>query len=116
MHVPSVPITTKVGSSNPAHGEVYSLQYCVIKVINDLRQSGGFLRVVESDVKHHKHNPDPLASHHCSDIIVKNPQFIFCSCTLYYFSLKRVNSILVRAGLEPKSKILNFRDGRTSHR
>ena len=33
----SVPIATKVVSSNPAHGEVYSIQYCVIKFVSDLR-------------------------------------------------------------------------------
>jgi hypothetical protein len=30
-----VPITTKVISSNPAHGEVYSIQYYVIKFVSD---------------------------------------------------------------------------------
>ena len=39
----SVHITTKVVSSNPAHGEVYSIQY-VIKFVSDLRQVDGFLR------------------------------------------------------------------------
>jgi hypothetical protein len=33
----------KVVSSNPVHGEVYSIQHYVIKV-SDLRQVGGFLR------------------------------------------------------------------------
>jgi hypothetical protein len=58
-------------SSNPVHGEVYSLQHYVIKFVSDLRQVGGFLRVlrfpppikltprynwdnVESGVQHHK--------------------------------------------------------------
>ena len=40
MH--SVPITNKAGSSNPAHGEVYSIQHYVIKFIGDLRQVDGF--------------------------------------------------------------------------
>ena len=40
----SVPINTKVVSSNPAHGEVYSIQYYLIKFVTDLRQAGGFLR------------------------------------------------------------------------
>jgi hypothetical protein len=31
-------ITTKVVSSNPAHGEAYSIQYYVIKSANDLLQ------------------------------------------------------------------------------
>jgi hypothetical protein len=37
-----VPITTNVVSSNPVHGEVYSIQYYVIKFASDLRQVGGF--------------------------------------------------------------------------
>ena len=43
---PSLPITTKVASSNPVHGEVYSNQPYVIKFVSDLRQVGGFLRVL----------------------------------------------------------------------
>ena len=31
-------ITTKVVSSNPAHGEVSLIQHCVIKYVSDLRQ------------------------------------------------------------------------------
>jgi hypothetical protein len=38
----SMPITTKVTSSNFAHGEVYSMQHYVIKFVSDLRQVGGF--------------------------------------------------------------------------
>ena len=41
----SVPITTKVVSSNPVHGEVYSIQHYVIRFVSDLRQVGGFLSV-----------------------------------------------------------------------
>jgi hypothetical protein len=40
-----VPITTKIVSSNPVQGEVYSIQHCVIKFVSDLRQVGSFLRV-----------------------------------------------------------------------
>ena len=39
----SVPIIAKVVGSNPAHGEVYSMQHYVIKLVSDLRQVGGFL-------------------------------------------------------------------------
>ena len=39
-----VPILTKVVSSNPAHGDVYSIQHYVIEFVSDLRQVGGFLR------------------------------------------------------------------------
>ena len=32
-------------SSNPVHGEVYSIQHYAIKFVSDFRQVGGFLRV-----------------------------------------------------------------------
>ena len=38
----SVPISTKIVSLNPAHGEVYSIQHYVIKFVSNLRQVGGF--------------------------------------------------------------------------
>ena len=37
-----VTITTKIVSSNPSHGEMYSIQHNVIKVVGDLQQVGGF--------------------------------------------------------------------------
>ena len=37
-------IITIVVSSNPVHGEVYSIQQYVIKFLSDLRQVGGFLQ------------------------------------------------------------------------
>ena len=46
LPVQSVPITTKVVSSNPVHDEVYSIQHYVIKFVSDLRQVGGFLQVL----------------------------------------------------------------------
>jgi hypothetical protein len=36
LPVQSVPITSKVVNSNPAHGEVHSIQLYVIKVVSDL--------------------------------------------------------------------------------
>jgi hypothetical protein len=45
----SVPITTNVVSSNPAHGEVYSIQHFVIAYNThfiDMRHAGGFLQVL----------------------------------------------------------------------
>jgi len=45
LRVQSVPFTTKVVSSNPAHGDVYSIQHYAIKFVSDLRQVGGFLRL-----------------------------------------------------------------------
>ena len=43
LPVQSVHIATKVVSSNPVHGEVYSIQHHVIKFVSDLRQVGDFL-------------------------------------------------------------------------
>ena len=43
----AVPITTKVVSLNPIHGEVPSIQHYVIKFVNDLRQVSGFFRVLQ---------------------------------------------------------------------
>ena len=42
LTVQSVPIITKVVSSNPVPGEVYSMQHYVIKFVSDLRQVGNF--------------------------------------------------------------------------
>jgi hypothetical protein len=43
----SVFITTKVVTSNPVHGEAYSIEHYryVIKFVSNLRQVGGFLKV-----------------------------------------------------------------------
>jgi len=46
LPVQSVPIITKVVSSNSVHGEVCSIQHNVIKFVSDLRQVSGFLRVL----------------------------------------------------------------------
>ena len=46
LPIQSVPITIKVGSSNSAHGEMYSIQHYMIKFISDLWHFGGFLRVL----------------------------------------------------------------------
>ena len=42
----SANITTKVVCSNPADGDVYSIQHCVIKFVIDFRQVGVFFRVL----------------------------------------------------------------------
>jgi hypothetical protein len=63
----SVPITTKVVSSNPTHGEEYLIQQYVIMFFSDSRNVSGVFRVlrfpppiklsttktVKSDVKHY---------------------------------------------------------------
>ena len=84
----------KVGSSSPVHGEVYSIQHYVIKLVRDLRQVSGFLQVlrfpppnnlnwpprynwniVESGIKHHKPN-QPI-------MIYQYPQKTWLSDALY---------------------------------
>jgi hypothetical protein len=47
LPVRSVPITTKVVSSNPLHSEVYSMQHYVTKFVSDLRQVSGFVWVLQ---------------------------------------------------------------------
>jgi hypothetical protein len=44
LPVQSMPFITKVVSSNSAHGEVYSIQHFVIKLVSDFRQVSGFIR------------------------------------------------------------------------
>jgi hypothetical protein len=41
----SVPMTTNIVSSNPAHADVYPIQHYVIKFASDKRQVDGFLCV-----------------------------------------------------------------------
>jgi hypothetical protein len=45
--VQSVLITTKDVSSNPVHGEVYSIQHDVIKFVGDLQQVGDYSVVIQ---------------------------------------------------------------------
>ena len=42
LPIQSVPITTNIESLNPTHGEMYSLQHYVIKLVSDLRQVSVF--------------------------------------------------------------------------
>jgi hypothetical protein len=46
LPVQSVPIATKVVSSNPDHGEVYSIQRYTMKIVSDFQQvsAHGFFR------------------------------------------------------------------------
>jgi len=46
LPVQSVPITTKVVSLHPVHGEAYSIQHYVITFVSDLCQVCGFLPVI----------------------------------------------------------------------
>jgi len=47
---------TNFASSNPAHDEVYSIQRYAIKFVSDLRQVGGFLRVLRIINKTDRHD------------------------------------------------------------
>ena len=42
----SASITTNIVSSNPVHGEVYSIQHYALKFVSDYRQVDGFLQVL----------------------------------------------------------------------
>jgi hypothetical protein len=46
LSVQSVPITTKVVNSNPAHEKVYTIQHYVIKFVSGIRQVASFLGVL----------------------------------------------------------------------
>jgi hypothetical protein len=63
LYMQSVPIATKVMSSNPVHGEVYSKQHYVI--ISDLWQLGSFLWVLRF--------PPPINTdrHHITELLLK---------------------------------------------
>jgi hypothetical protein len=47
-------ITIKVVSSNPIHGEVYSIQHYVIMFVGDLQKVGGFLWVLRFPLRFFK--------------------------------------------------------------
>jgi len=47
-----MPITTRVVSSNSTHGEVYSIQYYVIKFVSDLRHVVKLDQIQHDQFKH----------------------------------------------------------------
>ena len=53
-----MPFTTKIVSSNPAHGDVYSIQHDIAKYVRWLQQVGGFLGVrrFSPPIKTERHN------------------------------------------------------------
>jgi hypothetical protein len=66
LPVKSVPIAIKVVNSNPAFGEVYSIQfYVIIKLVSDLRQVGGFLWVLRFPL------PKRTDRHDITEILLK---------------------------------------------
>ena len=81
----SVSITTNGVSSNPDHGEVYSIQHYVIKLVSDLRQVSGFLT-------------NKTDRHDMTDILLK----VAFTLTLNMYYLARVTIMLVRLSLVVK--------------
>ena len=71
----SVPITTKVVSSNPAHGDVYLIQLYVIQFVCDLQQVGGFPKVLKVST-----NKSDL--HDITEILLKVALIITLTITL----------------------------------
>jgi hypothetical protein len=61
----SVPVTIEVVSSNPTQGDVYSIQHHVINTVCDLRQFGGFLRILRFPP------PIKLTCHDITEILLK---------------------------------------------
>ena len=57
----SVTITTNVVSMNLVHGEVYSIQPYVIKLVSDLRLVGGFLQVYQRSNSQVRHIPPKMS-------------------------------------------------------
>jgi len=64
-----VHITTKVVSSNTAHGEAYLIQQYVRKVVNDVRQIGDFLRVLRCPPP--KNKKQKTDRHDITEILLK---------------------------------------------
>jgi hypothetical protein len=78
LPVQSVPITTKVVSSNPTHdayGEVYSIQHYVIKFVSDLWQVCGFLpgTPVSSTYKTDHHDITEILLEVALNTVIHNP-------------------------------------------
>ena len=73
----SVSITTKVVSSNPAHGEVYSIQHYVISLSVNCDFSQG--TPVSSTNKIDKHNIIEILLKMALNTINHKPQTIICN-------------------------------------
>jgi hypothetical protein len=64
-------------SSNPVHGVVYSIQHYVIKFVSDLRQVGGFLRVLQF--------PPPIKLKVAFDTVIHTCMVRFVVCSTQYW-------------------------------
>ena len=92
LPVQSVPVTTKIVSLNPVHGEVYSIQHYVIKFVRDLRQVCGFLWVlpISSTNKTDCHDITEIllkvALNTINQLTIHNTTWAY-SCMLFFFLL-----------------------------
>jgi hypothetical protein len=82
----SVPITTKVVSSNPAHGEVYSIQHCY-KVCQWLVACRGFsLGILVSSInKTDRHDMTEILLKVALNTINPNPIIWICNYNVYLY-------------------------------
>ena len=69
--VQSVPIITNVIISNPAHGEVYSIQQYVIKFVSDMREVDGFLRILRFSLGSPVFSANKTDFHDITEILLK---------------------------------------------
>ena len=83
---------TKVRSSNPAHGAVYSIQYYVIKFVSDLRQIGGFFPAtpVSSTNKTDRYDIAELLLKVALNKIIPSPNFLYFERPCWRLLPKRV--------------------------
>ena len=113
--LPPFAIITKVVNSNRACSEVYSIQHYVIKFASDLRQVGGYLRVlrfsppinwppryiwyiVESGSKYHNLSPIFELSQSMSHCHYQ-PSVVL-TCSFIFFNLIKLQEIALRHFIE----------------
>jgi hypothetical protein len=114
---------TPGGSWNPAHGDLYSIQRCVINFVSDLLQVGGFLRVfqfpppikltpwynwniVESGIKHH--NSYPLT------LYLVATWWLYCLFPTFWNTLAKPKSAIFKCPVELINKLAGFKSWNVS--
>ena len=89
----SVPITTRVVSSNPIHGEVHSIHHYVIKFVGDVLKGDGFLRVSTTNETDRRDLTELLLKVALNTITIYSMYFPSYQCTQkilwLYFAGKR---------------------------
>ena len=112
----SVTITTTVVSSNPAHGEVYSIQhYAMITFVSDLWQVGGFKsrRGKNKNLTAQKYNSNTVWFNFQTYIFIYNQLFLLGLIFVFvYYTVKTKLSMYIahtvpgRYTLYPQSLVL----------